>query len=214
MPTERFNRLPEEKRSMILDAAKKEFARVPFEKASINQIIKNADISRGSFYTYFEDKQDVVKCIFEETQGQMELLCKETLEESHGDYIAMLKQLFEYFVAEIQQTTDMLSLVKNVFSYQGNRKIFGLVPETRGSKIEEDRLVWMLSKVNEKMLRFHDLQHFRAMLGLGVAGLLMSIQQYYEHPENLDQVRSDYHIILEVLRCGAYQEEFQKLNQK
>ena len=30
-----------------------------YEKASINQIIKEADISRGSFYQYFEDKDDL-----------------------------------------------------------------------------------------------------------------------------------------------------------
>ena len=50
MPTERFYRLPEVKRQAIREAALKEFARVPFEKVSINQIIRNADISRGSFF--------------------------------------------------------------------------------------------------------------------------------------------------------------------
>ena len=64
MPTERFYRLPEGKRQAIREAALKEFARVPFEKASINQIIRNADISRGSFYTYFVDKQDVVEFVY------------------------------------------------------------------------------------------------------------------------------------------------------
>ena len=39
MPTERFYRLPEAKKQVIRQAAIKEFARVPFEKASINQII-------------------------------------------------------------------------------------------------------------------------------------------------------------------------------
>ena len=71
MPTERFYRLPEAKKQVIRQAAIKEFARVPFEKASINQIIQNADISRGSFYTYFEDKQDVVRYIFETDAGML-----------------------------------------------------------------------------------------------------------------------------------------------
>ena len=35
MPTERFYRLPEAKKQVIRQAAIKEFARVPFEKASI-----------------------------------------------------------------------------------------------------------------------------------------------------------------------------------
>ena len=36
MPTERFWRLPEAKRQMIREAALQEFARVPYEKVSIN----------------------------------------------------------------------------------------------------------------------------------------------------------------------------------
>ena len=75
MPTERFYRLPEAKKQVIRQAAIKEFARVPFEKASINQIIQNADISRGSFYTYFEDKQDVVRYIFEDHAAQLKDYC-------------------------------------------------------------------------------------------------------------------------------------------
>ena len=63
MPTERFYRLPEEKKRSICSAAVKEFARVPLDKVSINQIIKEADISRGSFYTYFEDKDDLMRYI-------------------------------------------------------------------------------------------------------------------------------------------------------
>ena len=53
MPTERFYRLAAEKQSAIWRAAFDEFASEPFEKASINRIIQTADISRGSFYTYF-----------------------------------------------------------------------------------------------------------------------------------------------------------------
>ena len=46
MPTERFYKLPEEKKKAIRDAAMEECIRVPFEKVSINKIIQNAGISR------------------------------------------------------------------------------------------------------------------------------------------------------------------------
>ena len=60
MPTQRFLNLKESKKNAILEAAANEFARVPYSAASINQIIKEAEISRGSFYTYFEDKDDLM----------------------------------------------------------------------------------------------------------------------------------------------------------
>ena len=59
MPTETFARLPEEKRNRFLDAAWAEFTRVPFADTSINQIVRQAGIPRGSFYQYFADKEEL-----------------------------------------------------------------------------------------------------------------------------------------------------------
>ena len=59
MPKQTFLNLPAEKREQIVDAAVEEFAANGFENASTNRIIANSGISKGSFYQYFEDKQDV-----------------------------------------------------------------------------------------------------------------------------------------------------------
>ena len=42
-----------------MDAAIEEFADYGLENASTNRIVKNSGIAKGSFYQYFEDKQDV-----------------------------------------------------------------------------------------------------------------------------------------------------------
>jgi hypothetical protein len=44
---------------VIIDAAIEEFAEYGLENASTNRIVANSGISKGSFYQYFEDKQDV-----------------------------------------------------------------------------------------------------------------------------------------------------------
>jgi len=59
MPTNTFNNLSEEKQKRIFNAAVREFAARRFREASINQIVKDALIPRGSFYQYFEDKEDL-----------------------------------------------------------------------------------------------------------------------------------------------------------
>ena len=59
MPTDTFFNLSDEKKRRILEAAIDEFAEYRFSDASINRIVKNADISRGSFYQYFLDKEDL-----------------------------------------------------------------------------------------------------------------------------------------------------------
>lgn len=59
MPKQTFFNLPEEKRETIFNAAVEEFAQYGLENASTNRIVANSGISKGSFYQYFEDKQDV-----------------------------------------------------------------------------------------------------------------------------------------------------------
>src|SRR5690554_6562514 len=59
MPTKTFFNLSEPKRKRIFSAAVEEFASRRFSEASINQIVKEAGISRGSFYQYFTGKEDL-----------------------------------------------------------------------------------------------------------------------------------------------------------
>jgi len=59
MPKQTFLNLPEEKRNTVISAAIEEFAEYGLENASTNRIVANSGISKGSFYQYFEDKQDV-----------------------------------------------------------------------------------------------------------------------------------------------------------
>lgn len=78
MPKSTFHNLSDEKKRRIFDAALQEFSTRNFSEASINQIIKNAAIPKGSFYQYFEDKEDIYLYMIEviskektETLGQV-----------------------------------------------------------------------------------------------------------------------------------------------
>lgn len=59
MPKDTFLNLPEAKRQAIIEAAVDEFAANAYEQASVNRIVANAGIAKGSFYQYFEDKKDL-----------------------------------------------------------------------------------------------------------------------------------------------------------
>jgi AcrR family transcriptional regulator len=61
MPKQTFFNLPEEKRLAVVNAAINEFADHGFKAASINNIVANSGISKGSFYQYFDDKMDVFR---------------------------------------------------------------------------------------------------------------------------------------------------------
>ena len=71
---EAFDKIPEEKRKRVLDAATDEFANYGFENTSIQQIAKRAEISVGSVYKYFENKDELFAMVVKENLTLLEEL--------------------------------------------------------------------------------------------------------------------------------------------
>ena len=91
MPKPTFHNLPEKKRNTIIDAAIEEFADYGLENASTNRIVEKSGISKGSFYQYFEDKQDVFDYLLTVVEQQkMEFFNKSRPPDNRMD-------TFEYF---------------------------------------------------------------------------------------------------------------------
>lgn len=61
----KFYSLEQEKRERIINAALKEFAKNGYEKASTNGIIKEAEISKGSLFNYFNSKRELYLFLFD-----------------------------------------------------------------------------------------------------------------------------------------------------
>jgi len=95
MPKETFFNLPEEKRQRILTAAIDEFAANSFHNAGVNRIVDGAGIAKGSFYQYFEDKEDLFRYLLEAIGEQkMAYLSGLMLGLGHLDFFQLLKELF------------------------------------------------------------------------------------------------------------------------
>lgn len=91
MPKQTFLNLPEEKRNNIISASIDEFAQFGLENASTNRIIENSGISKGSFYQYFDDKQDVFMYL-------LSVLEREKIEFFKGKHPpSMHMDTFQYF---------------------------------------------------------------------------------------------------------------------
>ena len=70
MPKQTFLNLPQKKRDIIIKAAIDEFAEYGLENASTNRIVKNSGIAKGSFYQYFEDKEDIFRHLMAVLEGE------------------------------------------------------------------------------------------------------------------------------------------------
>ena len=101
MPSSTFLNLPAEKQEKLLEAATREFSHRPFNEASINQIIKEAGIPRGSFYMYFTDKEDLFRYLLKGYVDQLFMLLEEFLLRNGGDIFQALLDLYDYVQAKI-----------------------------------------------------------------------------------------------------------------
>lgn len=98
MPSETFFRLSASKQERIMDAIKEEIAKAPFENFSIGNVIKNCNISRGSFYQYFNNKEDIYMYLIYGYQKQFFTHMKETLQSNGGNFFDMLEKTFRFAV--------------------------------------------------------------------------------------------------------------------
>lgn len=114
MPTSTFFNLPKEKRGRVLDAAIDEFADNTYDQASIANIIRQAQIPRGSFYQYFIDKKDLYIYLLELIgDGKRRKLMPLLNNEKAGDFFQTLKALFQAgaeYLAEYPKLTRIAEL--------------------------------------------------------------------------------------------------------
>jgi AcrR family transcriptional regulator len=71
MPRQRFLNMPAKARNRLLELALKEFAERGIEQASLNDILASSGISKGSYYYYFDDKEDLYATAIENAVDSM-----------------------------------------------------------------------------------------------------------------------------------------------
>ena len=96
MPSNTFLTLPEDKQTRLMDAASREFSAKPYNEASINKIIQEAGIPRGSFYMYFQDKEELFRYLVRGYVEQLLMVLEEALLREGGDVFAAMRALFDY----------------------------------------------------------------------------------------------------------------------
>lgn len=109
MPSDTFFRLPEEKRRRLMEAAWEEFTAVRFSDASINKIIRAANIPRGSFYQYFTDKDDLFAYLVRPLQKHFFDLARAEVLNAKGSLFTAPLAIYDRFFNSGEETSQDLS---------------------------------------------------------------------------------------------------------
>lgn len=203
MPTERFYRLPREKSEAIRMAAIEEFKRVAPEEASINRIIRDADISRGSFYTYFEDKNDLLRWIIGDTLKGHQRFYVQRIQENGGDIWDCFEKVLDDSIDRTFQE-GFIEIIGNLINSSYFSEMFRESLEEDG-KIEISRrcFVRWLYRHCDKNICPVDETGFRDLMEAHQVILMMALRQYFQMKLPREQVRNYYLRLLNMVRYGV-----------
>lgn len=203
MPTITFNNLPEEKKNAIIEASIKEFKRTLLKDASINKIIKDANISRGSFYTYFKDIDDLYEYSLNKYKEKIIKIIKQAIKETNGELFETTKKSYNKV---LNLCTKDKQLFKNIFlNFDYNISIRNSIQK---DNIENKyKIVELISKINKKNLNikteeelFYIIDIIIGIIMRGIIDLFMEKEQEEEILERLDKQ-------IDLLKRGIYKEE-------
>ena len=182
MPHSTFLNLPEEKKTRIIDASVKEFLNRQYEKASINKIIKSANIPRGSFYQYFENKEDlyfyclseIYKDVFKELYEKSfstlstaleNIPAKDWPDELHaleGEIVSIIGEEKDKFLATVFSAPKHIqqSYFMNIFTTRLKPFLFEILQENKSirDKSNIDFFAFLLSMTDFLIMEYGNLQ--------------------------------------------------------
>lgn len=101
--TAQNEQIRKESKQKIMDAAFQLIAKKGYEATSIAMIAKEADVSKGLLYNYFESKEDLVKALVYSTIDPED---ENLLDIEHGEPKEVLQHLIEWFFKEIREKLD------------------------------------------------------------------------------------------------------------
>ena len=113
MPKKTFYNLSLEKQNIIIEAAKKEFSRFPVSEASIANIVATAGIARGSFYQYFESKEDLFDFVFESV-GSIKSYLERELKKDKIDLFLINEGIYRHLIKSFYKSENK-SFAKELF---------------------------------------------------------------------------------------------------
>lgn len=196
-----FYNLPYEKRKRITDAVIKEFMEHPNEKVSINRIIKTAEISRGSFYQYFDDKVDLIEIITKTMFDQSNNKAKEILKLSCGDIFVMYIKMFDYFGDYCKQKQTMKIMRNIVESFKANDDLVSEYLKNRFNIALTNNEIYLM--VDRQNLKFQDSESVKCLIEILTQVLKNSVFDVFVAGCDREEVRSILVKKIEIIKQGA-----------
>ena len=200
MPKSTFYNLNIEKREKIEKAIRNEFGKKSFSKASISNIIEEANIPRGSFYQYFEDKEDAIKYVISNFIEVEKRQMKKILEENNGDIFETAIGIYQYIVDKNSDDQEII-LCKNILQTMKDENI-NVFEEIRLEKNNTNSKS-LIKTTNLNVKNDEDIKYIMKIISVVVrAETIEVMSQRKSKEQGLEELKAQIKLLQEGLRDG------------
>ncbi|MCF7925572.1 MAG: TetR/AcrR family transcriptional regulator [Candidatus Izimaplasma sp.] len=206
MPNQTFFNLKESKKKRILDAAINEFSKRDYESANISDIILEANIPRGSFYQYFDNKLDLYKYLFQLiAQDKMTFMEDELNNDADLPFIDLIAILYEKGITFALMHPKYIKISRFLLAKQDEiyEQIMGpnndlavayyqsyIENDIKAGRIRSDINAYQFAKIITHLL------------------LQTTMQNLYDHNDfDFEIIRQDVNTIIDILKRGIEKNE-------
>jgi AcrR family transcriptional regulator len=200
MPKQTFFHLSKDKQDTLIHAAKQEFSRVPLHEASIANIIKSAGIPRGSFYQYFEDKEDLFYFLLNQLAEKNNQRFISVLNEKNGDLFETFIANFEFMI-EVHRNEEHKNFFKNVYlnmNYKHEKTLAKDVYEEN----QKSQFLNTLKLIDTSNLNIQDEQELHHVLKILMGVTFQNIVQLFVREYSGEEALRNYLVQMDLLKRG------------
>jgi AcrR family transcriptional regulator len=205
VPKQTFFHLPKDKQDTLIQSAKKEFSRVPLHEASIANIIKDAGIPRGSFYQYFEGKEDLYYYLLHQLSQKNNDRFIATITEKNGDIFETFIDSFQFMIQN-QRNQEHKNFFKNAFLNM-NYKMENTLANNIYEENQKNQYLVMIRLINTKNLNIQDERELHHILKIVMAVTFQNLVQVFVRDLTDEEAFKNYVEQMELLKRGLYKGE-------
>lgn len=196
-----FYNLPDAKRQRIIDAVVDEFANTESDKVSINRIVQAANISRGSFYQYFDDKLDLVEVLIRSFIDMGIEDIRRAVRSSDGDIFYTFECLFDIIAGFSTEERNKLVLKNLISNVRANNNLVSDYIIKRYKGIE--CLIEITDEFSRKGFRFKSDEDMTFLQQILTAVLKNECYNFYVFDTDLEETKQRYLRKLYIIKQGA-----------
>jgi AcrR family transcriptional regulator len=111
------------RRNTILNEAEKLFIEEGFEKTTVKDIAEHAGVAKGTFYYYFDTKEDIISSLLEKRYKKTEKKARYVLENENMSSLEKLEKI----------------ILRLIFSRRGNFKVYEFFKIDENAKFMNER---------------------------------------------------------------------------